>query len=93
MNIIELEEILSEQAREEEEKSDSEDEGISTSIPKKDSDDSKNSKKDSKRDHHVGQCHPISNTSGSNTPEVNICPKESCCYLCSIPTPKENYKL
>ena len=36
VNIIELEEILSEQAREEEEKSDSEDEGISTSLPKKD---------------------------------------------------------
>ena len=35
MNIIELEEILSEQAREEEEKSDSEDEGISTTLPKK----------------------------------------------------------
>ena len=35
VNIIELEEILSEQAREEEDKSDSEDEGISTSLPKK----------------------------------------------------------
>ena len=92
MNIIELEEILSEQAREEEEKSDSEDEGISTSLPKKEEEVKTSPKQPpaSKKalfsfevwDHIIGLL--------QHTAQHLDQPKETCCYLCSIPTPKDN---